>query len=349
LTSQKLDGDKMKNFYRSKFFYLYFLIATIFFMQGCSSYKRNLSLANPTPIHRINNTEQTGAYNFNDASLKAANIAPSLYYESLRKVQINPNDQNKIDDYVKNGINLVKIYCNRWFLTLGEAQRNLQLTDTNRNVLTQFATALIGLGKLHSDVTTLWGAGTATVAGFNANINTAFLVSPNTENVEKLTMDALEGREKVLLSKTSDIYPKNFSDAIFQIENFAGICTYEKIRRLVTQSVAQSKPSVDKNSGEITIVSLSTVASNAQGTIFRDRTEALLEKINKISTKEILQFMKFVPQFNNEDYIAAAKKYSNRFDNPDAAREFARHAILATTSTEEDVSKWETSLKKLSN
>jgi hypothetical protein len=171
-------------------------------LQGCSTFTTN-ELAKPEQLHSAAVGTGGTASPVQQKAIAAEPMVPLRYYEAMAEAAAANAAQTKIDTYTREGIAVVELYCLRWFTKLEDEQRRSQLNDTNRNVITQLGTTLIGVGRLHADVTTVYGALNAAVAGYNANISSTFLAAPNAENVKRLTMDALRSRAAQLRDPSS--------------------------------------------------------------------------------------------------------------------------------------------------
>jgi hypothetical protein len=256
-------------------------------LEGCAPLAKK-GLENPTQIHREGDLPSPiDPKNPEHLALQASRELYLRYYQKLEAAKTPTADQKAIDDYVNEGISLVEINCLRWFGRIAEAQRQIQFGDTNRNVITQLGTALIGVAKLNSDVTAVYGAGTTAAAGFSANTNSAFLAAPNTENVKRLTFDALKKRSDLMKDPSSDIYPKTFSSGYVELEKLADVCTYTEIKRLTTLSVDQSSASVNAQTGAVTVMPIATlVALSTENIIAKESLTCAIRNLMSNTDKE---------------------------------------------------------------
>jgi hypothetical protein len=303
-------------------------------------------LSNPRALHRFGDLPQSfDPKNLDHRSIEAGRELAIRYYVAMDKAKAPGAPQAAIDEYVAAGIALVEVHCLRWFSAVAEAQRNLQLVDTNRNVISQVGTALIGIGRLHPDVTAVYGVANTAFAGFNANLNNAFLVAPNSESVKRLTMQAVRARAELLAGQNSTLRPTRFDTAYAELEKLGDVCTYSEVKRLTTQSVDQSKAHADQNTGEILVAPAATIfqATNAQ------RVDKLLDRIEKLNLSQALALANILP-FRNQPVVQAIIKQSDpkdlRFSDEKVAKAVAKRVLIFTANTESSTAEWEATLGK---
>jgi hypothetical protein len=198
-------------------------------------------LNNPPRLHD-EVSEQMGAKGAAERQIKA-------YYEALEAAEKAP-DATKLAKYIDEGIGLVDSHCLRWFQRLDDYERDIQFRGKETNVITQLGTALIGAARLHSDVTTLYGAGTTAVAGLRSNRLEGLVIAPAAKGVKSKVMTVMAQRAGELRAAT----PASLPQARGQLEAYADLCTYSSAKSLVDKSVDAARPAVSP-SGEFRIVS----------------------------------------------------------------------------------------------
>jgi len=324
---------------------LFALVALAIVIQGCSSTGLR-ELANPTPIHKTTPMpDPVDSSSLDHKAIGAAYELPIRYYAAFEAAKAAGATQTQIDTYVSVGAAVVEVYCVRWFGRVADAQRNLQFGDSNRNVITQLGTALIGVAKLHSDVTAVYGAANTALAGLNSNINSAFLIAPNAENVKRLVLQAIGARVGLLKSTTSEIYPRNFDSAYLQLEKLADLCTYAEVKKLATQAVDQSNAKANSK-GEVFVVS---AATRAQATTLKDRVDNLLDRVDKLTAPQALALSNVAPFRNNKEIasvVAARDPKKARLTDEKAARAIAKMMIILTANAEDSVAEWESTFSR---
>lgn len=309
-------------------------------LHGCSSFSPN-ELANPAQLHYAALTPGTTAGPVETKANAATALVPLRYYAAMEAAQNTGATQIQIDAYVNEGVAVVNLYCMRWFSKLEEAQRSSQINDTNRNVITQLGTTVIGLARLHTDVTAAYGAINSSVAGFNSNFASAFLAAPNAENVKRLTMDALRSRAALLKTSGSALYPTTFSDAYVQLEKLANQCTHAEVKRLMNKSVDRSEAMADPKTGEPILFS---AATTAQATVLKTRVEGLLAKVDALKDAEAIALVRVMPFRSRENVLVLLQADPNgrRFMDGATAKRLLKAALVVSSGSEADLSTWET-------
>jgi hypothetical protein len=317
-----------------------------FLLHGCSSFSSN-ELANPAQLHYAAVAPGSTAGLVEAKANAAATLVPLRYYTAMEAAQKTGATQPGIDAYVNEGISVIDLYCLRWFSKLEDAQRSSQVNDTNRNVITQLGTTVIGLARLHTDVTAAYGAINSSVAGFNANFASAFLAAPNAENLKRLTMDALRSRAVLLKTAGSALYPRTFSEAYVQLEKLANQCTHAEVKRLTNKSVDRSEASADPNTGETILFS---GATSAQGTVLKTRVESVLGKIDSLKAADAVALTRLMPFRTNPDvdaFVRAIDPSSLRFTDEKVAKATLKRVFVLTGNSEAGITEWETRLAML--
>jgi len=113
------------------------------------------------------------------------------YYATMARAEMeiadgNPptGDSEVVKRYMTEGIYLVNSYCLRWFQHLEDFERRSDSSKRDYNVISQLGTTLIGLARLHPDVTALYGAANTAYAGFSNNLVEGLVVAPSSKNVK---------------------------------------------------------------------------------------------------------------------------------------------------------------------
>lgn len=168
---------------------------------------------------------------------------------------------NPLDTYVNNGIALVDTYCTRWFADLNQLQRNFQYQAGNYNIIKDLGTALIGVGRLHSDVTTVYGALGVAGDGWAENVNELLFLAPNPAIVQQRVREAMFNRATQLKSSTAK--PNTFVEAYSALEQYADMCTFYSAKLIADEAMSKSVASSDEKTGNIQVTP-STEAVNSK-------------------------------------------------------------------------------------
>jgi len=225
---------------------LFILIVTIF-TSGCALFNKQkdetAGLLNPPKLH--------GAYDQKSAAYQAAQVPIEDYYHALdlakstytvdtfgKATAVVAADQQKIQNYVSEGIGLTDAYCRRWFQGLDDMQRLLAFQNKNVNVISQLGTALLGIGKANSNIVTAYGASNTAYAGFSENFNSAFLVAPTAAKVKEHIESALKTEAEQLRTDSANL---NFKQAYTRLERYAGLCTHAQAKEIVDTALDLTK------------------------------------------------------------------------------------------------------------
>lgn len=304
-------------------------------LAGCAGMGLQQELT-PTPLHR---QDLPGAAELpTDAvaraqqealarqSYEASAEVAMAYFAALQQARAAPDDKAKVAGYVRQGVALVQLHCQRWFGRIEARQQRSELDTSNYNVISQLGTALLGLGSASPAVMSGYGALNVAWAGVNANIGSAYLAAPNAANVKRLTLDAVDSRAAQLLGTApKPQVPAHYTDAYVALERLASICTPAEVRRLTNKTVEQAKTEAGEN-GDIKVFS---EVGQAQVQRVAPRTE-LLAAIDALSDDEALAAARLLPGRGTEPVkaiLARQDKTDLRFKDAAAARQVMRTVL----------------------
>ena len=226
------------------------------------------ALANPPRLH----DDAAG----DAASRAAARRQIESYYAAMLRAEqaygaIPPaNDGDAaVTRYVAEGIGLVDSYCLRWFQHLEDFERHAGARKKDYNVVSALGTALIGIAKLHPDVTAVYGAANTAYTGWSDNQQQALVIAPSSRGVKNKVMTVMQERAAQIRARPGSIA---FPQARQDLESYADLCTYTSAKDLVDVSIAAARPAVSP-AGQFTVVSNTAFAP--------DRNSALLRKLWK--------------------------------------------------------------------
>lgn len=233
-------------------------LLTTCFLTGCAA--GGNGLLNPVPLHeaadKTSQPYQAGQIPIDDY-YKALNLAKPAYPDNAVPP---PADPATIKNYVYEGVGLVDAYCIRWFHAIEDAQRQLDLTQKDVNVILQFGTALLGIGKANPNWVTGYGAGTTAYSGLVNNFKSAFLAGPTTKKIKVEIFNLLNQSANALKTKASEATagnPLTFTEAYSALDKHADICTFATIRDVLDASLSQpdKQTTINPATGKITVTS----------------------------------------------------------------------------------------------
>jgi hypothetical protein len=241
-------------------------------LAGCTSLglgnDRAAVLSNPPRLHDPAAAEK--------ASKEAAERQITAYYDALKAAEDSygkaktvpmagtPADPTVVR-YVDEGLALVDSHCLRWFQHLEDFERRTDAKKKDFNVISALGTALIGVAKLHSDVTTVYGAGTTAYMGWSDNLAQAFVIAPSSRGVKTKVMAVMQERRKSVEDRRDTL---NFPAARRELEAYADLCTYTSAKDLVDVSVAAADPAVER-SGQFIVRPRQAFAPDANSSVLR--------------------------------------------------------------------------------
>ena len=227
------------------------------------------ALANPPRLH-----DDAAA---DAASREAARRQINSYYAAMQRAEqaygatpaVAAERNVAVGRYVAEGIGLVDSYCLRWFEHLEDFERHADARKKDYNVISALGTALIGIAKLHPDVTAVYGAANTAYTGWSDNQQQALVIAPSSRGVKNKVMTVMQERAAQIRARADSI---EFPEARHALESYADLCTYTSAKDLVDVSVAAATPEVSP-AGQFTVVSTATFAP--------DQSSALLRKLWK--------------------------------------------------------------------
>jgi len=220
------------------------LVMSVSGISGCASMggtDKLDTLLNPPGVH-VSGQQNAGA-------LFPENIPVDQYYPALKAAMGKEAGSPEIPIMVDKGLGLVSAYCLRWFQRLDDMQRRVDLAEKDFNIIRQFGTALLGIGKASSSWVTGYGAVNTAYSGIVENFNEAILAGPTSAKVKAQVLAMLQQSEVKLRADAPGL---TFSQAYTRIELHADTCTYSTVRNLLDSTLAATTSKRDPETGKIT-------------------------------------------------------------------------------------------------
>jgi len=255
-------------------------IGALVLLSGCTGISQlgtNSPFGNPP---KLNPDEELVTPNQPDSRpFQPAEIPIRNYFDKLNKLRTkyakgDAPSSVELQEWLDDGIVLVNVHCRRWFRLLDDAQRARQLADQNINIVRDLGTALIGIARLNSDVTAVYGALNTAYTGFGNNFDQAYLVAPNQQEVQTKIFSLLQQSEAKLRSDSGK--PSSFPAAYNALEDYAEICTHKTARTVVNESLGTTETQRD-DSGKITSTPTPAAMSNAVSAFKDDANTRILK------------------------------------------------------------------------
>ncbi|MGY1409371.1 hypothetical protein ACW5EG_07320 [Luteimonas sp. A611] len=242
---------------------VYALLLILLTVCGCTSMHESEELSNPPRIHG----PLPQGPELNAHITEPADVAKRQYENYYRAFQTFQTACDRVEHaqtpgapscrehhqyYFEQGIGLVDSYCRVWFRQMDDHSRRLALKRTDHGVLSQLGTALIGIAKLHSDVTAVYGALTTAYTGSLSGAESLLLIAPETKTIETQVFAHLSQRAVELRATQFVSVPQSQG----AVEDYARICTWKHAKSIVEKSVDRARTQVSAD-GAVEILAFS--------------------------------------------------------------------------------------------
>lgn len=274
---------------------LFFLLASCSLVQDKDAY----SGLNPPKIHVNDDGSNKPPLKGMAQNITSAEELPfRQYYDALNKAKMtddsaaaagkyNPEERtekqkNDIYEYVDKGTALVNATCLRWFQSLQESQTRLDLFSSDRNVITELGTTLLGLGGANKYLVSTYGASNTAIAGLEKNYSQTYFLAPNAKKVKSHIFSMLETQRAQLLKTSGGM---TFEDAYIQLEKYADICTQQTAKEVIETSLDQTQSEINGH-GKVSTNATPTAIRQAVASTLSDKLPAL-ERSNQELQKKV--------------------------------------------------------------
>lgn len=301
------------------------VIALALLTCGCSTIRNPFSepnvyaALNPPRVHvhqkEVSDLEPMKTYS---ESTKAAEKIPfEQYYAALLDAKKSDSDANKsgrhlgssrtpaekgkMQEFALQGIATVNAVCLRWFHNLMESQIRLNFAASNRNVIKDLGTTLMGLADANRYVVGTYGALSTALSGVENNFSQTFLLAPNASKIKSHVFMALNSRAEDLLQKAGN-ERATFAQIYDDLERYADICTQHTAREIMNTALDQTKTAVNNDEAGRVL----TTPTKAAADIEKKELAAAVEKIDQVKTFSDLAAKQFAEQA--KDLRALEKK-----------------------------------------
>lgn len=154
---------------------------------------------------------------------------------------VNSGDRAPIPDMIDAGIVASNGKCREWLEKLSAADLRWRQGEGNIGVLQGLITGALGAAGAAADVFTVYGLGSAALAGFNANFHSSVLGMADPDMQAKL-LEVRAARAREMRSDPPPTYPQ----AIDALEEYERLCTPEAAkaaaRSAMTSTVTVASP-----------------------------------------------------------------------------------------------------------
>lgn len=142
----------------------------------------------------------------------------------------------QVTRYLENGFGLTDIYCQRYFVVATQTRQGRKFQrNTGSAVDVLVGSVLTALGG-GTTITGLANAGFEAFDSTYKNIDDAFVVAPERDDVRKLVHAAQQDFRATVFDVKN--LPQSYPGARSVIERYAGLCSFDGMRQLVADAVS---------------------------------------------------------------------------------------------------------------
>ena len=204
---------------------------------GCSHSWRPYQL-NPTPTQSTHHVAAlaTGKKIGGEPSIVSIN---GQFRTALLAASGDPTAGAKAKAYLDAGVTVADLYCDRFFRTLAERKADNDAARGAFNIADGVTSAVLGLADASTNAVAGASVGFSAIEALFENIDANYLVSPEIAAVEALVFDARATlREDILTTHP----PAGYYEAERSLRSYAALCSFNGVKRLVSEAVANGKP-----------------------------------------------------------------------------------------------------------
>lgn len=151
------------------------------------------------------------------------------------KTLVPAEREEAIARYLDAGYGLTDLYCQRYFVIAAETAQARRFQRNSGSTVDTLMNAVLGVANAGQTALAVANAGFEAYDSTYQNIEDAFMVAPELENVRKLVHAAqLDYRS----STAKKPLPQSYESARSVIERYAGLCSYSGMKQLVNDSVS---------------------------------------------------------------------------------------------------------------
>lgn len=166
-------------------------------------------------------------HNVEQETVSAAR-APCVKYKKLTGDTDGP-----IKTYLEAGFGLTDLYCQRYFAIATESAQKRKFQRSTGSTVDTLVNAILGVANAGETALAVANAGFEAYGSTYQNIEDAFTVSPELENVRKLVHAA----QQDFRTSAFNAMPGSYEGARSVVERYAGLCSYTGMKQLVNDSV----------------------------------------------------------------------------------------------------------------
>lgn len=152
-------------------------------------------------------------------------------------------DNNAIRHYLESGFGLTDLYCQRYFVIAAESTRKRQFGRDMGSAGDALVNAVLTAASVGSIPLSIANSSFEAYDQTYQNIDTAFLVTPELDNIRRLVHAEQDSFRKGVFKDQ----PATFQGARSRIERYAGLCSFVGMQQLVNKSISSTAAAVEES------------------------------------------------------------------------------------------------------
>lgn len=219
----------------------FFCIFCLVVLNGCGSL-RPYDL-NPENVQQRQHVDDLATKNPGEQSNFVAQAG--RFRQALQFSSGDPTDGSKATTYLEAGVTVSDLYCRRFFEVLGEQRADNEAARGAFNIADGVTAAALGLAEASADAVAGVSVGFSAIEALFENLDAAYLVSPEIDQVEALVFAS---RETLYNSIVAGGGATSYYDAERKLSAYHQLCTFNGVTRLVNEAVANGQPELQPTS-----------------------------------------------------------------------------------------------------
>ena len=215
-------------------FWLYVIgVLGVLFLSSCSGINKDLGPVHVNDKDGLKQLSPSGAYLYGNDSDSDVVVYYLAAYDAANE---SPNDQQKVDLFVKTGIHAINLMCQKWFERQEAREIMISSNQDQANSFGDFAMSMLGLGNPSGDLVAALSGSKAVANSMVNNYKESFLMAPSSSIVHRRIRELMAQYETVMLTKLkADKW--DFITAYVNLRGYGGICSLKVAKELMNKSL----------------------------------------------------------------------------------------------------------------
>ncbi|MEH6808246.1 MAG: hypothetical protein V7651_05300 [Hyphomonas oceanitis] len=199
--------------------------------------------------------------------------------------------------YLSAGVAVADLYCRAYFEKLGEQRADQEALQGSFNITDGVASAALGFAEASAETISLVSVSFSSLEALFENIDAAYLVSPDIEQVEALVFAARDTLHARIFSDTSTL---TYFEAERRLAAYHQLCTFNGVTRLVNEAVANGEPILQTNKSS----ARDQLFLTASAPVLQSLTSLLANDGSNFSMDDAKYIFAYYAGFSKDDGIA---------------------------------------------